>query len=172
MKIPQLSLLVCLLATPLAYSQTSTTALYSEAQRAYLAGDTAGAKEKFLTVLQADPTNVGAKNYLKSIITAEKKDQKSVLSTQLAGLIVPKVSFKEASFDSVLDYLKVKASELSENKIATSFVLQLPPDFAKQTPITLELSNVPFTEILRYLGEMTATKFEIQQYAIVVKPKV
>ena len=122
-------------------------------------------------MLLADPQNFGAKNFLKSIAIAEKKNKKSELSAQLAALIVPKVTFKEASLGSVLDYLKVKAAEISENKVSPSFVLQLPPDFAQQPPITLDLSNVPFTEVLRYLGELTSTKFEVQQYAIVVSVK-
>ncbi|MEO7931902.1 MAG: hypothetical protein ABIT76_01965 [Chthoniobacterales bacterium] len=171
MKIPHFCLLALLLTAPAVYSQTSTSATYSEAQRAYLSGDTKTAKEKFEKVLAAEPEHPGAKNYMKSILAAEKKDKKSTLSTQLATLIVPKVTFKEASFGSVLDYLKVKAAELSANKITPSFVLQLPPDFAEKTPITLDLSNVPFTEVLRYLGELTSTKFEIQQYAIVVSVK-
>ena len=149
----------------------STATLYTEAQRAFLAGDTNTAKDKFNAVLSADPNNIGAKNYLRTILTAEKKNQKSTMAAQLAVLIVPKVSFKDASLDSVLEFLKSKAAELSEQKVTPSFVLQLPPDFARQMPITLELTNVPFTEILRYLGEITSTKFEIQQYAIVVKPK-
>lgn len=171
MKIPHLCLLALLLSAPIAFPQSSPASLYTEAQRAYLAGDVATAKDKFLAVLSADPNHAGAKNYLKTIAASEKKDKKSTLSAQLAVLILPKVTFKEATFDSVLEYLKAKAAELTANKVAPSFVLQLPPDFTKQTPITLDLSNVPFTEVLRYLGELTSTKFEIQEYAIVVKPK-
>ncbi len=168
MKLPCVILLGSALTLGVVHAQT-TAAIYSEAQRAWLAGDIAVAKEKFLAVLSADPSNAGAKNYLRSIAVAETKNRKSSLSSQLQGLIVPKLSFKDASFDSVLELLKAKATELSDNKINPSFVLQVPPDFSRQTPVTLELSNVPFTEVLRYLGELTATKFEIQEFAIVVK---
>jgi hypothetical protein len=174
MKFPRFFLsavVISLLSVSLANAQSSPATLYSEAQRAYLAGDSTAAKDKFLAVLAIDPSHIGAKNYLKTILTAEKKNPKSGLSAQLAALIVPKVSFKEASFQSVLDYLKAKASEISQNQIATSFVLQTNSDTIKETPITLELANVPYTEVLRYLGEMTGTTFEIQQYAIVVKPR-
>ncbi len=168
MKIPLAVLLASSLFIGAIQAQTSAAKEYSEAQRAYLAGDTATAKTKFQEVLTVDPTNIGAKNYLRTILMAEKKDKKGALSGQFATLIVPKVSFKEASLASVLDFLKGKAAELSDNKIAPSFVLKLPADFAAQTPITLELSNVPFTEVLRYLGDLTSTKFDIQEYAIVV----
>jgi hypothetical protein len=171
MKIPHFCLLVMLATAPAVYSQSSPSTLFTEGQRAYLAGDTATARNKFEEVLATDPKHPGAINYLKSIEMTEKKNPKNVMAGKLATLIVPKVSFKEASFDSVLDYLRVKAAEISQNKITPSFVLQLPPDFAKQTPITLELANVPFTEVLRYLGELTSTKFEVQQYAIVVTLK-
>ena len=168
MKIPLTLLLASTLFTGAIQAQNSAAKEYSEAQRAYLGGDTATAKTKFQELLSVDPSNVGAKNYLRMIVMAEKKDKKGALSGQLATLMVPKVSFKEASFASVLEFLKTKAAELSANKVAPSFVLQLPPDFAKQTPITLELSNVPFTEVLRYLGDLTSTKFQIQEFAIVV----
>ena len=171
MKIPLAFLLASSLVLGALQAQTSAAKEYSEAQRAYLAGDTETAKTKFQEVLAIDPTNSGAKNYLRTILMAEKKDKKSPLAGQLKTLIVPKVSFKEASLASVLDFLKSKAAEISANKVAPSFVLKLPADFATQTPITLELSNVPFTEILRYLGDLTSTKFDIQEYAIVVTPR-
>jgi len=151
-------------------AQTSAAQAFTEGQRAYLGGNSGVAKEKFLLVLDAEPNHVGAKNYLKMIEVSDRKNKKSALSNQLAELIVPKVSFKEASLESVLNFLKAKATEVSEGKVSPSFVLQLPPVGAERA-VTLDLQNVPFTEVLRYLGELTATKFEIQQYAVLVSPK-
>ena len=172
MKIPR-SLLLSVMLTAAAANAQTVASVYSEAQRAYIAGDTATAKAKFEEVLTTDPSNIGAKNYLKTIQMAEKKSGqgKGVLATQLKTLIVPKVSFKDASLTSVLDYLKAKAGEISGGKTAPSFVLQLPSGYSEKSPITLELANVPFTEVLRYLGELTSTKFQIQEYAIVVTPE-
>ncbi len=48
-------------------------------------------------------------------------------------------------------------------------MLQTSPEVAKQT-VTLNLTNIPFTEVLKYVGQLTGTRFDIEKYAIVVRP--
>ena len=49
-------------------------------------------------------------------------------------------------------------------------MLQIPEEQKSQT-ITLSLSNVPFTEALRYLGDVANVSFAYEKFAIVVKPQ-
>lgn len=152
---------------PLAAQQGS---LLTQAQKAYLAGDLETAKPLFQKVLAADPQNVAARNYLKAIAQAEAQASPgAALEKQLQGLILPKVEFHEATLDSALDALKQQAVKASEGKIQPNFVVA--QGVNASTPVTLNLANVPFREVLRYVGDLAGVKFVVDRYAIRVEPK-
>jgi hypothetical protein len=87
------------------------------------------------------------------------------------GARAPADQFRDATLGSALDYLKNQAAKLSNNKVAVNFVVQLPDDVVKTRTVTLSLANVPFTEALRYLGDLAGVSFTYEKYAITVKPK-
>jgi hypothetical protein len=146
--------------------------LLTEAQRDYLRGDADNAKQKFKMVLESDPRNVTAQNYLRMIAVQEKSGNGAgQLEKQLQALILPRVELKDATFGTALEYLKQNAAKVSEGKTKVSFVVQVPADIADSKKVTLSLTNVPFTEVLRYMGELTGFRFAIEKYAIFVKEK-
>jgi len=162
-------LLLCFAAStlPLAAQQSS---LLSQAQKAYLAGDIATAKPLFEKVVADDPQNVPARNYLKAIAAAEANVPPGAkIEKQLQTLILPTVDFQDATLDSVLDALKKQASKASGGKTEVNFVVQ--PGVNASTAVTLHLSNIPFREVLRYIGELVNADFVVDRYAITVKPK-
>jgi tetratricopeptide (TPR) repeat protein len=164
-----LPLLLIVSAVIPANAQTSAS-LLSEAQREYQAGNIASAKSKFQVVLASDPKNVVAKNYLKAIATAESQAGPGVKTeAQYKKLILPQVEIREATLDSALEYLKQAAVKASNEKLKPSFVLQ--PGVDASTPVTLRLSGIPFTEALRYVGDLASVQFSYDQYAISVRPK-
>lgn len=147
-----------------------TSPLLAQAQRAYVTGDLATAKSLFQQVLVADPQNVTARNFLKAITVAESQIGPGAASEkQLQRLILPKVDFSNATLDSTLDALRQQASKVSGGKIEPSFVVQ--PGVNVSTPVTLHLSGVPFSEVLRYVGELVKADFVVDRYAITVRPK-
>jgi hypothetical protein len=151
-------------------ANAQSSALLSEAQRDYVAGNIASAKTKFELVLASDPKNVAAKNYLKAIATAESQAGPGVKTeAQYKKLILPQVEIREATLDSALDYLKQAATKASEGKMKPSFVLQ--PGVNASALVTLRLSGIPFTEALKYVGDLASVQFSYDQYAISVKPR-
>lgn len=149
----------------------SAAELLSEAQAAYLRGDMETAKRNFELVYRMDPRNATAIGYLRRIKMQEAKmgagpKQEKVL----AALIIPQVQFKEATLGAALEYLKQAAAKASDGKTAVNFVVapEIPVD---TTIVTLSLANVPFTEVLRYVGNLANVTFSYDQYAISVKPK-
>ena len=157
--------------TPAGYAQQATAQeALTEAQRDYLKGDLDAAKERFGYVLQLDPTNLTAQNYLRMIETAEKSSGKNnPLEKALNALVISHVELKEATFDTALQYLKQTAEKVGDGKTKVNFVVQVPADVVARTKVTLNLSDVPFTEVLHYLSELTGFKFKIEKYAITVK---
>ena len=154
-----------------AFAQSAQQVL-TEAQSAYLRGDLDTAKRNFELVLKLDPSNRTAIGYLKMIQTKQAQagvsDQQQ---KQLEKLILPKVELREATLGASLDFLRQKAKELSDGKAAVNFVVQVPDEVVKSTPITLSLTNVPFTEVLRYIGNLASVEFVYEKYAIAVKPR-
>lgn len=144
----------------------------SAAQIAYGKGDSETAKTLFKAVLQSDPKNAVAIGFLRKIAADDaKRPQVSTLQKDLAKLIVPKVEFRDATIGSALDFLKLAATKNSDGKVVVNFVVKLPEEQAKSQTVTLSLANIPYSEVLRYLGEVASLDFVYDKYAIVVKPR-
>ena len=153
-------------------SAESTRDLLIAAQTAYMKGDMETAKKNFQAVNKLDPKNVTAIGFLRKIAVDEaKKPQVSSMQKQLEKLIVPKVDFRDATLGSALEFLKQTAPKISDGKVVVNFVVQLPDEQATSQTVTLTLANVPYSEVLRYLGEVAKLDFAYEKYAIVVKPR-
>ena len=149
--------------------------ILAEAQRAYVKGDSAAAKEKFELVRRLEPENRTATMYLRRILAEEaanpaNKNPANATQAALAQVILPRLDLREASLGEVLDFLRQKGNQVAAGKVAINFVAQL-DETQKAAKITLNLQNVPFTEALRYVGELGGVQFSYERFAIVVKPK-
>jgi len=145
--------------------------LLTEGQTAFMKGDLATAKTDLSWVLQMDPHNKTAIGYLRRIALQEGQQNKgAALEKQLDALMIPKLEFREANLAAALDFMKKSADRLSNGKIAVSFVVEAPPEQVNSQQVTLSLSNIPFTEALRYIGGVAGLNFSYEKYAIVVRP--
>ncbi len=146
--------------------------LLTEGQTAYMRGDLPKAKAAFEMIYKIDPRNQVAIGYLKRIKVDElNKPKGNDQEKQLAALIIPQISFKDATLGSALDYLKKSVEKASGGKQAVNFVIQLPAEQVNTQTVTLNLSNIPFTEAVRYLGDLANATIVYDKYAIMVKPK-
>jgi hypothetical protein len=149
----------------------STQQLLNEAQTAYIRGDIEAAKRNFELVARLEPRNLTAISYLRLIKAKESQTGGAATQEkQFATIIIPKVEFREATLGSTLDFLKQQVAKQTDGKVAVNFVLQIPDEQAKTQGVTLSLTNIPFTEVLRYLGTLTNTTFAFEKYAIAVRP--
>jgi len=175
MKILRLPLIggFALLAIAAASFAESTQELLTQAQVAYQRGEIEKAKKLFTAANQATPGNPTAVGFLRKIAAEEKnKTGTASLQKQMETLMIPKVDFKEATLGSVLDFLKQTVAKTSDGKAGVNFVVQLPEDQVKTKIVTLSLTNVPMSEVLRYLGGLADIDFSYDKYAILVKPHV
>ncbi len=170
MKNPILIFLSLFLFTHAIFAGPEVDELLSQGKLAFKKGDMEAALEKFELAIGLEPDNKVARGYLKNIKLAQSKSGNTrELENDLKTLILPKIEFRNASFASVLDYMKLQAEKHSEGKIKVNFVVQLSNDFMERQKLTLSLNNTPYTEILRYVAEMAGVKISIEKYAIVVK---
>jgi len=170
MKSPQrfavLALAAAVLA-PLSASADVATEMLKEARAAFASGDLNTAKAKLETVRSVDPKNPAAAALLKQILIQQSGGGGT--EAMLSRVIVPKVEFKDAQLTAVLGALRQQGERLTGGKIVPNFVAQLPEEQANQ-PITLNLSNIPYTEVLKYVGSLANVSFTYDKYAILVKP--
>ncbi len=171
----RLSSRVCLF--PMLFARSNARAespaqqLLTQAQTEYRKGDMASAKRDFETVQQLEPHNQTAINFLRQIAAmGGKNGLASLPERQVDGLVIPKVEYKEATLDSVLEALKKSVAKLTDNKVALNFVAQIPDEQLRTQTVTLSLTNVPFTDVLKYVGSVANVRFTFDKYAILVKP--
>jgi len=144
----------------------------TEGQTAYMRGDLATAKSAFSMAYQIDPRNQVAIGYLKRIKVDEaSKPKGNDQERQLAALIIPQIQFRDATVGAALDYFKRAVEKQSGGRQAVNFVVQLPAEQVNTQTVTLNLTNVPFTEAVRYFAELANATVVYDKYAIMVKPK-
>ena len=132
--------------------------------RAYVAGDYATATQLFTQVLETDPQNTLAIQYLRKIRAANAGAQPA--KDPIKALVLPKIDFKNATFSVALDFFKQEAAKQGVN---VSFVPQLPPDLMNHQ-ITLSLGQIPFLDALGYLCQLDNATYKVERYAIVIMP--
>jgi hypothetical protein len=143
----------------------------TDGQVALQRGDLETAKRNFDIVIRIDPANKTAIGFLKQIKVQEAKaGGGAAVEKALSQLVIPKIEFKEATLSSALDFLKRKVNDVSAGKQSVNFVVQPGVD-QNGTLVTLSVTGLPFTEALRYLGEVANVSFTYQQYAILVRAR-
>jgi hypothetical protein len=163
---------VLLTATVAIAASLDVQDLLTEGQVAMQRGDLAKAKAAFELVYKIDSRNTVAIGYLRQIKVAQANRPKGNDQEELLkGVIIPKIQFQEATLDAALVYLKKAVEKESGGKQVVNFVVQLPAEQVKTQSVTLNLTNVPATEALRYLGELVNATFVYEKYAIMLKPK-
>jgi tetratricopeptide (TPR) repeat protein len=167
MRVSLLAALFSIVIPALALADATEPQLMAQAQRAYLAGDYDTAKDLFTQVIELDPQNNVAIQFLRRIRLAEAGQAPKPAQDPLKQLLLPKVNFKNATFSAALDYLKQEAAKQS---VAVSFVPQL-PDAQLQKPITLSLGQIPFLDALTYICQLDGAVYKIDPYAIVITPQ-
>ncbi|MCF6311441.1 MAG: hypothetical protein L3J39_03225 [Verrucomicrobiales bacterium] len=145
--------------------------VFNTAKAAYDAGRYEEAAAGFRKVLKHQPGYVYARKYLRQTEIQMKKGKVAVsLEGKLAKLNVPNVEFDKASLATVMEYLTAKSSEISGGKVVANFIYKGSNEDKESKTVTLKLGNVPMTEVIRYVGQLTGTKFKYEEYAVVGIP--
>ncbi len=145
--------------------------IYAEGVRLYEAQQWEAALVQFETFLKYQPNYPYARNYaaqcrkqIKAGVTP-KKD----LEGALAKIRVPSIQFENTSLAMVFEFLRQKSEELSDGKVVANFIYKGTEE-QKKTPVTLTLRDTPLTEVVRYVGQVSGTRFSYEEFAIVATP--
>ncbi|MDF1825347.1 MAG: hypothetical protein P1U68_11935 [Verrucomicrobiales bacterium] len=158
--------------TPAAQGQTLQQ-VFDDGVTLYNQKDYTAALQKFEQVLRAKPTYVYARNYIgkcKAAI-ASGAGQKNDTEAQIARILIPEINLTDAPIGDVLLYLSSRAEELTGGKLVPNFIYEGTSEQRQNTLISINLRNVPMTEAIRYIGQLSRSDFRYEAHAIVVTPR-
>ncbi len=101
---------------------------------------------------------------------SEASAPKSPIQAKLDAIIFPKVQFSEATLEEALAFLRAKsrlldASEPNEAKRGVNFILQGAP--ASTALISMDLKNVPLSQVVKYTADLADLEYRIEENAVV-----
>jgi len=157
--------------TPAAEAQ-SVQEVYNKGVALFNQQQYAEALVLFDAVVKAKPGFVYARSYAAKCRTALASNQgpKNDLEGQLSKVMLPNVEFNAAPIGDVLQFLSTRAREISNNTVAPNFIYKGTAEQRDNTLVSLNLRNVPLTEVLRYIGQLTRTTFIYEEHAVVADP--
>ena len=84
---------------------------------------------------------------------------------KLDHIIVPKISFEEATMETVFKYLKQRSRELDPDGEGVNFLFMV----YQRTPlVTLDFDNIPLGEVVGYLARMAGLEMRVERYSVVI----
>lgn len=100
---------------------------------------------------------------------------------KLDRIIIPKIALDQATLDEALDFLRIRAAEndtfeLDPARKGVNFTVNLgPPDSPTATRVNalrfdLQLSQVPLSQALKYLTEITRTSYTTDDFSVSIVP--
>lgn len=100
---------------------------------------------------------------------------------KLDSIIIPKIALDQASLEEALDFLRLRASEhdtLEQDpaRKGVNFTVNLgPQDSPAATKVRsarfdLQLTNVPLSQILKYITDITHTSFTTDDFSVIITP--
>ena len=148
-------------------------AAYDEA-RASMLGQVDGAWELPLTPVDGE---------FSELMPAPQRggENKMLIASKLDRIIVPIVSFEDVSIQEALDFLRQQSITLDTFETNSAdrginFVLDLGAADSEtyqavtSARINLQLKNVPLSQVLKYIGEITRTVYAPQEFAVAIRP--
>lgn len=157
--------LLLLAISPLVAQQEE---MQAEAVRAFQAGDFTTAKSLFQSLLEIDPKNPAARNYLRAI--ALREGGGPGLEASLKNINIPAVDFRDVTVREAVAFVAQKVQEISGGKQSVNVVWMVPPDMTEGTRVTLSLRNLPASEVLRYIGDASNLRFTYDARALKIRP--
>jgi beta-lactamase regulating signal transducer with metallopeptidase domain len=86
-----------------------------------------------------------------------------------AQWVLPKVQFQDATLTEAIELLRIKSRELDPEKKGLNILVK--PGGDPAASITMQLSNVPANEALRYVAELAGCKLTVEGDVFVITPK-
>lgn len=139
--------------------------VYQQGRAAFYKGDLDTAYQLLSRVAAANPRHTETANML-AYIKANHKLADNTLKTQYEGVILPKVEMADVTLTEAIEGLRVLSKNASGGKVMPNVIVK-GADLA-QKKITLSLSNIPLSEALSYVTQLTGAKATYDKHAVIL----
>ncbi len=96
------------------------------------------------------------------------------ITAKMNRIIFPQVQFSGASLEEAIEFLRVKSRDLDTQEMdparkGVNIILNT-GDTPVTSSISIDLTNVPMSEALRYITDLAGMKYKVDAYAVQVVP--
>jgi general secretion pathway protein D len=92
---------------------------------------------------------------------------KENILVKLRTTVVPMVDLQGASFEEVIEFLRIRSRDLDPKRKGVDFVLKAPPEI-RSRPVSLTMASVPLEEVLRYATEAVGAVYRVDEFAVTI----
>lgn len=140
-------------------------AVYQQGRAAFYKGDFDKATALLSKVAAANPRHADTNNML-AYMRANYRPKDLTLQKQYESVILPKVEFGEVTLSEAVEGLKALAKNASNGKMVPNIIVR--GEEVGQRKVTLTLSNIPLSEALNYMAQLTNSKATYDKYAVTI----
>lgn len=153
----------CSLIAVVSSAADDINTLFQQGRTAYYNGNLELAQQLLTQVHAMNPKHFETNALLGQIKVQTKED--ASLQKQYSSVVIPKFAVTDATLQESLEFLGMLSKKASADKVQPNFIVKT-PDLNKTT-ITLALTNVPLTEAIRYLADMSKAKTTWDKHAVI-----
>ena len=170
-------LLVMLVTVTLTHAETNAVPSSDEQEQMFMEavmlsskGLYAEAEVRLKRLVEVHPNDPTVTEFLR-LVQLKLHNPSESLTKKLTAIVFPTVQFRAANPLDVIEYLRHESGKLAADKAEVNFVWQVPAD-VPLSPLTLNLENVPLSDVLRYVTQLTGLRYRVEPYAVVIyKPE-
>jgi hypothetical protein len=137
--------------------------IYEEGRAAFNAGQLELAREKLAIVKSRNPNHVPTLAMLSQIEQKLGMDN-TMLRKSYETVIIDKIEFTEVELSEALQAVRILSKKASKEKIIPNIILKN-PELGKKT-VSINLTNVPLSEVLSYLAQLTGAKLTYDKIGV------
>jgi len=139
--------------------------LYQQGREAFHKGDFETANTLLTQVAAAAPNHTDTQNMLR-FIRANQKVNASTLKKDYGAVVLPKVEMQDVTLSEALEGLRLLTKNASGGKVTPNVIIKGTGLSDKR--VTFSLANIPVTEVIDYLAQLTGSKASYDKHAVVL----
>lgn len=146
-------------------SAEDLNAVFQQGRAAFYRNDYATAHQLLSRVAAANPKHTETNNML-AFIRANHKIGEGTLKQKYATVILPKLEMQDVTLAEAIDGIRALSKNASGGKVTPNLMIK-GADIGERK-LSLALSNIPLTEALNYITQLTNTKATYDKHVVMI----